>query len=206
LDLPPTYWPSSNGKDESWVREHYAPPSKFIEEHRKLFVPQKEKTLVLVSQESYKMRLYKNGQTDGDLEISLGQGTGVKQIEGDNKTPKGMYFVTNKHRGNFDGEYGEYYGGHWIKINYPNKYDAERGIANGQISPEQASSIASRWKERASTLENTKLGGGIGFHGWISEWDNDETRHRSWGCVVMHLYDITRVFDKIPEGTMVVIL
>jgi hypothetical protein len=34
-----------------------------------------------------------------------------------------------KHRGSFDGAYGAYYGGHWIKVNYQNKYDAARGRA-----------------------------------------------------------------------------
>jgi len=30
-------------------------------------------------------------------------------------------------------------------------------------------------------------------------------RHLSWGCVVMHLYDIQKLYDQIPEGTMLVI-
>ena len=66
-NLPPTYWASSNGKDVAWVREHYASPSEFINSHRKLFVPQKEKTLVLVDQKSYKMRLYENGKMRGRI-------------------------------------------------------------------------------------------------------------------------------------------
>lgn len=203
--LPPTYWASSNGKDQKWVREHYAEPTDFIRKHRQLHVPQQEPVLVLVDQESYKMRLYRNNQINGEYEISFGQGKGQKQIEGDNKTPKGMYFVIQKHRGNFAGSYGEYYGGHWIKINYPNKYDAARGRAEGIISPQQEAKINTSWEKRAPTLENTSLGGGIGFHGWNKEWDNNGPRHLSWGCVVMHIYDIRNLFDQIPEGSMVVI-
>lgn len=116
-----------------------------------------------------------------------------------------MYFVIQKHRGEFTGEYGEYYGGHWIKINYPNKYDAGRGLTEGIIKSEQASAIDERWRKRAATLENTDLGGGIGFHGWIREWDNNGSRHLSWGCVVMHIYDISRLYEQIPVGAMVVI-
>ena len=37
--LVPAYWPSSAGKDEEWVREHYAEPTAFIAAQRKLFVP-----------------------------------------------------------------------------------------------------------------------------------------------------------------------
>jgi murein DD-endopeptidase MepM/ murein hydrolase activator NlpD len=203
--LAPTYSPTTNGKDLKWVREHYAEPSGFIAAHRSLFAPQQEEALILVDQESYKMRLYQLGKLKGEYDISLGQGKGQKRVQGDNKTPKGMYFVLNKRHGKFNGAYGAYYGGYWIKLNYPNRYDAERGRAEGLISAEQERTIAANWKQRKATLETTRLGGGIGFHGWAQEWANDGPRHRSWGCVVMHIYDISKLFDQIPPGAMVVI-
>ena len=43
-----------------------------------------------------------------------------------------MYFVIDKRRGNFPGDYGAYYGGHWIKINYPNRFDAPREMVINQ--------------------------------------------------------------------------
>jgi murein DD-endopeptidase MepM/ murein hydrolase activator NlpD len=203
--LPPTYWPSSNGKDAAWLREHYAEPSAFIKSHRRLPVPQNESTLVLVDQGRYRARLYAGGRVAGEYNVSLGQGVGEKQFEGDNRTPKGMYFVVQKRRGEFPGAYGAYYGGHWIKINYPNRYDAERGRAAGLITPAQESSIAAAWEKRAPTLETTRLGGGIGFHGWAREWQDEGPRHLSWGCVVLHLSDISAFYDQLPEGSMVVI-
>ncbi|HZS08127.1 MAG TPA: peptidoglycan DD-metalloendopeptidase family protein [Blastocatellia bacterium] len=203
--LAPTYWPSSDGKDQAWVREHYAEPSAFINSHRRLPVPQQEATLVLVDQNSYRMRLYERGRMQGEYDVSFGQSKGQKRLQGDNRTPKGMYFVTYKHRGKFDGAYGGYYGGHWIKVNYPNKFDAAWGRTQGIITPQQEAQINAAWERRAPTLETAGLGGGIGFHGWIREWSNDGPRHLSWGCVVMHLSDIGKVFDQIPEGTMVVI-
>jgi murein DD-endopeptidase MepM/ murein hydrolase activator NlpD len=204
--LAPTYWPSTHGKSEAWVKEHYAEPSAFINEHRQLFVPQKEAKLILVDQESYKARFYQTGVLQQEYDVSFGQGKGQKLVEGDNKTPKGMYFVIKKHRGSFGGPYGAYYGGHWIKINYPNKYDADRGAAQQMISHRHQAAITAAWQKRTATIETTKLGGGIGFHGWIEEWDNSGPRHLSWGCVVMHLNDIQKLYDQIPEGTMVVIL
>jgi murein DD-endopeptidase MepM/ murein hydrolase activator NlpD len=203
--LSPTYWPSSDGKDVAWVAEHYAAPTEFINSHRKLFVPQQESTLVLVDQASYKMRLYEKGKRQGEYDVSFGQSKGQKRRQGDNKTPRGMYFVIHKHRGQFDGSYGKYYGGHWIKFNYPNKYDAAWGSANHVITPAQETRINANWEKRAQTLESTGLGGGIGFHGWISEWENNGPRHLSWGCVVMHIFDIRKLYDRIPEGAMVVI-
>jgi murein DD-endopeptidase MepM/ murein hydrolase activator NlpD len=203
--LSPTYWPSSDGKDVAWVAKHYAAPTEFINNHRKLLVPQQESTLILVDQASYKMRVYEKGKRQGEYDVSFGQSKGQKRRQGDNKTPKGMYFVIHKHRGRFDGAYGKYYGGHWIKFNYPNKYDAAWGKANNVITPEQETRISLNWEKRSQTLESTGLGGGIGFHGWIEEWDNNGPRHLSWGCVVMHLYDIRRLYDRIPEGAMVVV-
>ena len=137
--------------------------------------------------------------------MSFGQARGEKRVEGDNKTPKGMYFVIQKHRGEFAGDYGAYYGGHWIKINYPNKFDAARGRAERLVTPQQEARIAAAWEQRAPTLESTPLGGGIGFHGWIREWPDDGPRHLSWGCVVLHLSDISDFYDQIPERSMVVI-
>lgn len=203
--LEPTYWPSSNGKDRVWVREHYASPTDFINNHRTLPTPQNEPSLVLVDQNSYRARHYKRGTLQQEYAVAFGQGQGQKLIEGDNKTPKGMYFVVEKYRGRFDQPYGEYYGGHWIKINYPNRYDAERGRSQQIISSQQAESIAASWQNRELTPQNTGLGGGIGFHGWNKEWDNDGPRHLSWGCVVMHLKDIGTFYDLIPKGTMIVI-
>jgi hypothetical protein len=203
--LGPTYWPSSHGKDTAWVKEHYASPSAFISAHRKLSLPQRESTLVLVDQNSYKMRVYKSGRMTGEFDISLGQGAGPKQVQGDNKTPVGMYFVIQKHQGQFPGPYGDYYGGYWVKINYPNAFDAQRANRQGLLSSTEVASISKSWSARAPTPQNTALGGGIGFHGWIREWKNDGPRHLSWGCVVMHLADVGKFFEQVPEGTMVVI-
>jgi murein DD-endopeptidase MepM/ murein hydrolase activator NlpD len=203
--LSPDYRPSGNGKDPAWVREHYAQPSEFITAHRQLFVPQQEPALALVDQASYKMRLYQQGMMQGEYDVSFGQAKGPKRAQGDHKTPKGMYFVTAKSRGPFEGPYGGYYGGYWIKINYPNRYDAARGRSEKLITPAQETIIGRNWAARAPTLERTKLGGGIGFHGWIKEWEDTGPRHLSWGCVVMHIYDISGLYDRIPHGAMVVL-
>lgn len=202
---PQIYCRSSDDKDAVPSREQYAEPSAFIASHRALPVPQNERALVLVDQSRYKMRLYLGGRQAYEFDVSLGQSEGEKRVEGDNKTPKGMYFVVGKRRGEFPGEYGDYFGGHWIKINYPNRFDAARGLADGLITPAQESKISSAWDRRAPTDESTRLGGGIGFHGWAREWSNEGPRHLSWGCVVLHLSDISTFYDQIPEGAMVVI-
>jgi murein DD-endopeptidase MepM/ murein hydrolase activator NlpD len=204
--LDPTYWPSSNGKDAAWIREHYATPTPFIAAHRSLEVPQRESVLLVIDSDSGTMRLARKGQGDGEFQVGFGQAFGPKRARDDLKTPRGMYFVVHKTRGPFEGPYAEYYGGHWIAINYPNPWDAARGRASGLILEVQEAEIRRVWGARKQTLRGTKLGDGIGFHGWKGEWTDDGPRRLSWGCVVMHNADISRLFDSIPVGAMVVIL
>jgi murein DD-endopeptidase MepM/ murein hydrolase activator NlpD len=204
-NLSPTFWPSSNSKSLDWVRQNYCEPSSFIKSHRQLFVPQKEEQLVLIDQAGYQMRHYKDGKTVGEYAVSFGQAKGKKVKRGDNKTPKGMYFVIDKRRGDFGGDFGAYYGGHWIKINYPNRFDAQRGRKLGFISATREKEIRRDWRRRKPTYGKSKLGGGIGFHGWIEEWEDSGPRHLSWGCIVMHNRDIKGFYEQIPTGSMVVI-
>ena len=73
--VSPTYWPSSNGKNEAWVKEHYARPSEFINERRKVFVPQKEARLIVVDQESYS-EVLSGGCLESGVRREFGQGKG----------------------------------------------------------------------------------------------------------------------------------
>ncbi len=203
--LPAVYWPAAFGEGRDWIARHYAPPSRFIRAHRRLFVPPREPRLVLVDAAAYRMRCYRDGRPVGDYAVSLGQGHGAKRRRGDLNTPRGMYFVTEKKKGEFGGRYGGYFGGHWIEINYPNRYDAERGRSAGLIGKTVAARIRRAWARRRPTPAGTRLGSGIGLHGWIEEWDDAGPRHLSWGCVVLHLRDIGRFYDQVEPGTMVVI-
>jgi hypothetical protein len=178
----------------------------FINSHRRLFVPQDEKTIILVDRDGYKMRVYYDkGINSDDFRVSFGDSRGRKRIRGDNKTPKGMYFIAHKHKGHFKGPYGEYYGGHWMKINYPNRFDASYGVDNDIIPTSLEKRIETAWKNRQMTWQKSRLGGGIGFHGWAYEWEDDGELPLSWGCIVMHNQDIKKIYDKIPDSTMVVI-
>ena len=206
LTLSPTYWPSSDGKNVHWIREHYISPSQFIASHRNLFVPQKERSLVLIDHHQYRMKLFKEKRLIGEYNVSFGQGTERKRIEGDNNTPKGMYFVVEKQKGDIPGKYGPYFGKHWIKINYPNAYDAAWGKKEGHINEATKEKITTAWRIRKLTPQQTALGGGIGLHGWIREWENDGSRRLSWGCVVLHNRDIRTLYPQVPIGTMVVIM
>jgi murein DD-endopeptidase MepM/ murein hydrolase activator NlpD len=205
LALPPTYWPSDHGHDAAWIRRRYLDPSAFIRAHRRMPDPAAEPTLVLVDQQRYRMQYRVAGKVRRELEIGLGQARGQKQREGDLRTPKGIYFVVDKQRGPFGGEWADFYGGFWIKVNYPGPADARRGLEEGIIDETAAAAISTAWADRKLTPQNTRLGSGIGFHGWASEWSGGKGAHLSFGCVVLHPPDIAGWFDEVPLGTMVVI-
>lgn len=181
----------------------------FVMARPHLFVPQDEPVLALLHHESYTLRIYESGVLTYETDLALGQAEGAKVRRGDNRTPKGMYFVVQRSRGPFGGPYGDYYGGHWTKLNYPNAYDAARGVDLGLITPSQQVGITRAWRRRALTNQRTRLGSGIGLHGWASEWAAEPNgpwgRHKSWGCVVLHLRDVAEVYDALPEGAMVVL-
>jgi hypothetical protein len=177
----------------------------FLRGHRERFVPQDEPALALISHDLDELRIYRDGVETMRTTVGFGQAEGDKQRRGDLMTPKGMYFVVVKSKGPFTGRYGAYYGGTWIKINYPNAWDAARGVDEGLITSAQQRSITRAWSERALTPQGTVLGSGIGLHGWIEEWPDDGPHGLSWGCIVMHLRDNQAVYASLPEGSMVVL-
>jgi hypothetical protein len=204
--LPPAFIPSSPEHDQAWIRQRYATPATFIAARRRLVVPQDEPALLLVSTSLRRMRVWLQGDRIGDYEVAFGQEAGRKRRQHDLRTPLGLYFVVEKSRGPFTGPYGEFYGGHWIKVNYPNAYDAAWGRTQGLLTRKDSEGIDDAWRKRMPTWQGSPLGGGIGFHGWADDWDLAGPRRLSWGCVVLRNADIETLFDRIPLGAMVVIL
>ncbi|MDX2012842.1 MAG: L,D-transpeptidase [Myxococcaceae bacterium] len=182
------------------------PVERFFERHPYLFDPHAEAVLVVVDVDGHEARRYERGVRTHTWEVGRGQAEGVKVQRGDLKTPRGLYFVTDKSTGPFGGDFAGYYGGHWVKVNYPNAFDARRGLASGWLSEAQATEAARTWWRRALTTQKTKLGGGIGFHGWIAPWRSDvEGFGLSWGCVVLHPEDVGGFYASVPVGAAVLL-
>ncbi|WP_074957506.1 L,D-transpeptidase family protein [Myxococcus fulvus] len=179
---------------------------RFTRERARLPQPLEEPVLVLISHARNELRLYERGVERARVEVGFGQGEGPKQERGDNRTPVGMYFIVQTVRGNITGPYSAYYGGHWLRVNYPNPWDASRGVKRGWLTEKTREKIARAWTAREATDASTRLGSGIGFHGWSGEWSLEQSGGRlSWGCVVFHPGDITRLYERMPQGTMVVL-
>jgi hypothetical protein len=181
-------------------------PTRFFRQHPFLFEPRREPVLVVVDVELHQARRYARGVLTHTWEVGRGQAEGAKTVRGDLKTPRGLYFVTEKSTGPFAGNFAGYYGGHWVKLNYPNAFDAHRGQTEGFLSADQSAIIARTWWRRALPSQKTKLGGGIGFHGWIAPWRGDtEGFGLSWGCVVLHPEEVADFYARLPVGAAVVL-
>ncbi|HEX8822497.1 MAG TPA: L,D-transpeptidase, partial [Archangium sp.] len=172
----------------------------------RLPLPVEEPVLLLISHEAHELRMYERGREVLRAEVGFGQEEGRKRVRGDNRTPMGMYFMVEKRRGDFPGPYGAFFGGHWMRLNYPNAWDADWGVAQGLVTREVRDRIARAWEARRQTSSSTKLGSGIGLHGWAGEWSLARSGGRlSWGCIVMHTPDIAALYGRVPPGTMVVL-
>jgi L,D-transpeptidase catalytic domain len=182
------------------------PMELFIAGRPRLPMPQTEPVLAVISHELGQMQLYVDGALTGAYEVGFGQAEGDKELRGDNRTPKGVYFVVAKSTGPFEGPFGAWYGGHWIKLSYPNAWDAARGVDAGLFGVETQRRITRDFWARREPAQGTKLGGGIGLHGWVSEWDAADGRALSWGCVVTHLRDVAAIYAALPQGAMVALI
>jgi hypothetical protein len=128
------------------------------------------------------LTVYARGTLEAEYEIGLGQGVGPKEERGDLRTPVGMYFVVEKSTGPFAGEYRGFYGGHWIKVNYPNPYDGDRGVARNLITRAQRDQISARWARREPTEQRTPLGGASASTGGPASGSPRRTAHTCHGA------------------------
>lgn len=189
----------------AWVDDQR--PADFIPGRERLLVPAREPVLLVVDVDSHQAVRFERGAPTHQWEVGQGQAVGEKVQRGDLRTPRGVYFVVERTTGPFTGEVAAYFGAAWVKVNYPNAFDAERGVDAGLINRAQAEAISSQWRRRATTLQGTRLGGGIGFHGWNAPWDGaDGGFELSWGCVVLHPEEMRRFYELVPLGTAVVLL
>jgi hypothetical protein len=177
----------------------------FVRGREALLVPAREPVLVVVDVDGHQAARFERGQLTHTWEVGQGQGEGVKTERGDLNTPRGLYFVVDRTTGPFGGDYAAYFGAAWVKVNYPNAWDAARGLDAGLVTAAQASDISARWRARGATPQKTKLGGGIGFHGWNAPWEGDGGYGLSWGCVVLHPEEVKGFYEVVPLGAPVVL-
>lgn len=178
----------------------------FIRSHRRLLVPAKEERILIAVKHAYQLHACEKGQIKTTWQVALGQnGRQRKTTDGDNRTPVGEYRITQKARGPFDGDYGAYLGAAWLRLNYPNAFDARTALDEKRITQKEHDRIASAVLHGSLSPMDTSLGGGIGIHGWISDWP-DGNHHLTWGCLSLRKADLLHVHDWVSKGTRVLIV
>lgn len=206
-DYPVDYWPSSNGKSVAWVAEHYLQPTAFIKGHEELLVPSEVDQFLFVQKSAYQMFFFKQGELQKTYEIALSQDpNGHKVEQGDNRLPEGQYNIIQKARPPFGGSMADWFGTGWMRLNYPNPFDIQVGLDNNWISSSKASEMTNAWHRGKEPSKHTRLGGGVGIHGWNGDWSNDGPRHLTWGCISMHNNDLDTFFDLVELQTPIVII
>ena len=107
-----------------------------------------------------------------------------KKMEGDKKTPEGVFHITNK---KIHDKWHRFMG-----IDYPTQESWER--------------FRSR-KERGEIPVGAGIGGSIGIHGTWPHEDFMIDKFKNWtmGCISMKNADVAEIFSFIPSGTQVTI-
>lgn len=197
-----TQWPPP---EEAGSVAGCEPPSEFIRTHRKLTVPAKEKSLIIAAKKDYRLLYCRDGKVVEDLPVALSQKPlGAKIEDGDNRTPEGEYRIIQKAGGPFDGEFGKFLGARWMRINYPNSHDARAALDAGRIGKGECEAIIAANAAGKMPPTDSKLGGGVGIHGWAADWP-DGPQNLTWGCLSLREADLKKLYTLAVKGTVVII-
>ena len=152
---------------------------------------------------SERVLLVKNGdKVTRRFQIATGRGgLGDKRIRGDNKTPLGVYRITD-----FNDASAFHF---FMRLNYPNVKDAFFGLKNRLITRGDFDRIVDSVRTDQRPPQNTVLGGAIGIHG-LGEENADKLkvqRNLDWtqGCIALTNRDVNELRNYVTVGTKVVI-
>lgn len=178
------------------------PPLEGILRERNVPVPLSRPRLV-VKKGEYALTLYDGEMPLKTYPIALGFAPrGDKELEGDGRTPEGEFYVCQK----VEHPVQRYLGTRWLRLSYPMPDDAERGLAQGLITPHEYEAIIGAAAAKGIPPQKTRLGGGIGIHGGGYLRNGEIVRNWTLGCIALFDADIEEFYDLIPLGTPVVVL
>lgn len=163
-------------------------------------IPQ-DPILLVISKSSHSLTLFKEGQPIKKYTCVFGVNPdGDKLQQGDNRTPEGTFFITDKEKlGNHP-----YLGRTWLGLSYPDIRHAERAVRQNLISSDQYQAIVAANSSGYMPPQNTKLGGWIGIHGGREDLTK-QTIDWTEGCIAMLDSDLEELYSLISPGTKVII-
>lgn len=143
-------------------------------------------TLVVVRKAQRRLLVFVDGDATHCFPVALGFApAGHKQVQGDGKTPEGLYRTSDKPWSSFE---------HAIAIHYPNADDARAAASDGRISSKTRDRILADVREGRVPPQSTKLGGAVLIHGGgaSSDW--------TLGCVALEDADLLTLRSALPRG------
>ena len=134
--------------------------------------------------------------------VALGRGgQGDKRIRGDNKTPIGVYYITEVNEaGGFDV---------FMRLSFPSVKDGYFGLKKSLISRPEFDHILDAQRQSALPPQNTALGGAIGIHGLgeetITKLEIQNKFNWTQGCIALTNHNVRELRRFVGVGTKVVI-
>ncbi len=129
------------------------------------------------------------------IAVALARGTGPKRRSGDQSLPEGDYRIASPARPSRFHRF--------LPIDYPSPADADRALAEGQLSRADRDAIVSAHQQGRLPPQETPLGGHLGLHGEGRRWRGDLELDWTEGCVAMSDSEIDWLGDRAPPGTPV---
>ena len=122
---------------------------------------------------------------------------GAKARRGDQRIPEGDYRIAGGPRASRFRLF--------IPIDYPSLADADQGYATGLIPRADYRQIVAAHASGRMPPQDTRLGGGIGFHGEGPRWRGDLDLDWTEGCIAVADETIHWLASHAPIGTPVAI-
>jgi murein L,D-transpeptidase YafK len=134
---------------------------------------------IIIDKSDEKIYLLKKGKVIREYDAKMGSTPGKKMFEGDNRTPEGGYFISNKNPNS------QYFLS--LAISYPNKEDRERAEKMGK-NPGGEIMIHGMPNKSA----------------WIERFKN---QYEDWtaGCVAVKDKDMVEIYAMVDVGTPILI-
>lgn len=134
--------------------------------------------------------------------MSLGfQPVGNKEKEGDGKTPEGEFYISQKAMYPVK----KYLGTRWMRISYPSRKHAKKGLYKRLINKKTYSQIVETLINSQTPPQNTKLGGGIGIHGGTDKILGGIAVDWTAGCIGLYDKDAEEIYNQVKVGTKIYI-
>ncbi len=147
---------------------------------------------VVANKSARNLALCQSGQELVSFHMGLGFApAGDKQVEGDGKTPEGVFYVSELVPNS------QYYKA--FLVSYPDAQDAAWGYGEGLITAQQKQAIESAHASCVTPPQTTSLGSYIELHGegGGQDW--------TWGCMAVENFELDQIWATLgPTDTIVV--